>query len=261
MPWTLLRWEVEYLEDVLGGRTRPLVLRCSQIGVNPHPVKRSLVVKALGLPEITQRGLVCELFGNMLAREAGVVTPTPAIVEIDAETVMALNVGLATEGLSIKPGLAVGATYLRGLLPVIGSLPDEASVEVPTLFGFDLAVQNPDRRTDNPNCALYENHLLAYDFEMCFSFLMTVGATHAPWEITKHGLATRHIMYPRLNKRNPSWSALLAALRTLDANKLDALISQLPTPWQQHMDAVRAHVLALCGALTQFEGELQECVA
>ena len=86
VPWTLLRWEVEYLEHVLGGRTRPLVLRCSQIGVNPNPVKRSLVVKALGLPEITQRGLVCELFGNMLAREAGVVTATPAIVEIDADT-------------------------------------------------------------------------------------------------------------------------------------------------------------------------------
>ncbi|HWO18406.1 MAG TPA: hypothetical protein VNO30_06505 [Kofleriaceae bacterium] len=197
----------------------------------------------------------------MLARELGVVTATPALVEIDADTATALNVALAAEGLSIKPGLAVGTTYLRGLLPVIGALPDEAAAESPTLFGFDLAVQNPDRRIDNPNCALHENHLLAYDFEMCFSVLMTVGATHAAWEVTRHGLAARHVMYPRLHKRSPSWSALLAALQTLDANKLDALIGQLPASWQQDMHAVRAHVLALCGALPKFEGELQECVA
>jgi len=257
----LLRWEVEYLEHVLGGRTRPLVVRCSQIGVNPSPLKRSLVVKALGLPEVTQLGMVCELFGNMLARELGVTTPTPAIVEIDADTAAALNVSLAARGLSIEPGTAVGASYLRGLLPVIGSLPSEATLEAPTLFGFDLAVQNPDRRTDNPNCALHENHLLAYDFEMAFSFLLTVGAVHQPWEVTKHGLASRHVMYQRLHKRNPSWATLLAALRSLDANQLDVLIGQLPTPWQQDIVRVRAHLVALCEALTAFEGELQECVA
>jgi hypothetical protein len=197
----------------------------------------------------------------MLARELGVVTPTPAIVEIDADTAAALNVSLAAKGLSINPGIAVGASYLRGLLPVIGTLPDEASGEAPTLFGFDLAVQNPDRRTDNPNCALHENHLLAYDFEMTFSFLLAVGATHEPWEVTKHGLASRHVMYPRLHRRNPSWATLLAGMRTLDANQLDALISQLPAPWQPDIVAVRTHLLALCGALTEFEGELQECVA
>lgn len=90
---------------------------------------------------------------------------------------------------------------------------------------------------------------------------MTVGATHAAWEVTRHGLAARHVTYPRLHKRNPSWSALIAALQALDATRLDALIGQLPAPWQQDMHAVRAHLLALCGALPQLEGELQECVA
>jgi hypothetical protein len=54
---------------------------------------------------------------------------------------------------------------------------------------------------------------------------------------------------------------LLAAMRSLDANQLDVLISQLPVPWQTNIAAVRAHLLALFGALTEFEGELQECVA
>jgi hypothetical protein len=215
----------------------------------------------MGLPEVTQRGLVSELFGNMLAREIGVATATPALVEIDSDVADAVNVGLQGQGLSIQPGLAVGVSYLRGLLPVVGSLPDEASGEVPTLFGFDLAVQNPDRRTDNPNCALHENHLLAFDFEMCFSFLMAIGVTDEPWEVSKHGLAPRHVMYPRLHNRNPSWSALLSAMNALNETKLDMLIKHLPDAWRDDMERVRAHLLSVFGALAEFERELQECVA
>jgi hypothetical protein len=33
-------------------------------------------------------------------------------------------------------------------------------------------MQNPDRRIDNPNCAQQDGHLLAFDFELTFSFLL-----------------------------------------------------------------------------------------
>src|SRR5262249_44623512 len=125
IPWLLLRWEVEYLEHILEGRTRPLVLRCSQIDATPNPVRRSLVVKAVGLPEITRQSLIRELLGNMLARELGVYTSTPALVEIDAEMANALNVSLSAKGLHLEPGTAVGCTYLHPLLPFAGDLPEQ----------------------------------------------------------------------------------------------------------------------------------------
>ena len=149
-----------------------MVLRCRPTGGAAS--MRSLVVKAIGLPEVTRHGLICELLGNLLARELGVVTAPSAIVDIDPDAADAINGGLVREGLASRPGLAVGCNYLRPLLPVIGALPEQVEPDVPRLFGFDLAVQNPDRRSDNPNCALYENRLLAYDFEMSFSFLMQV---------------------------------------------------------------------------------------
>jgi hypothetical protein len=236
------------------------VVRCAQASVNANPVRRSLVVKAMGLPQVTRLGLICELFGNMLAREVGVVTATPAIVEIDDDAASALNASLVSEGLRIEPGIAVGSSYLRPLLPVLGSLPDEAWLDAPRLFGFDLAVQNPDRRTDNPNCALFENRLLAYDFELSFSFLLQIGNAFEAWEVTKHGIAPRHLMYPRLLKRNPSWQPLLVALQELSERRLDELVMRLPEPWQHDMQPVRAHMLSLLGALAEFERELQESV-
>lgn len=260
-PWILLRWEVQYLEKVLDGRTRPLVLRCTQLGVNPSPVPRTLVVKALGLPEVTRLGLICELLGNILARDLGVLTATPALVEIDEAAAAALNMSLQGKGLKVEPGLAVGSTFLRPLHPVIGTLPDDAAAEVPRLYGFDLAVQNPDRRVNNPNCALFEEKLLAYDFELAFSFLMMVGNAFEAWEVSKHGLCAQHIFYPRLRKKKPSWEPLLASLRELTAERLDDLIGCLPADWQGDVQRVRTHLVSLLGALDEFERELQESVA
>ena len=260
VPWLLLRWEVEYLEHVLEGRTRPLVLRCSQIGVNPNPVRRSLVVKAVGLPEVTRLSLIRELLGNILARELGVYTSTPALVEIDAEVADALNVSLSPKGLRLEPGIAVGCTYLRPLLPVAGDLPEQAAAEVPRLYGFDLAVQNPDRRVENPNCALFENQLFAYDFEMAFSFLMLIGNTLEPWEVSRHGIAAQHLLYPRLRGRNPNWQPLLDALRVLTKERLEELIELLPPTWRAEVAGVRIHLSNLLGSLTALEDELQESV-
>jgi hypothetical protein len=237
-PWILLHWEVQYLEKVLdSGRTRPLVLRCSQLGVNPSPLPRTLIVKALGLPEVTRLGLICELPGNMLARELGVLTATPALVELDADTALALNMSLRAKGLRVDPGLAVGSTYLHPLhqVPPSGKLPDDVVAEMPRLYGFDLAVQNPDRRSGNPNCAILEDKLLAYDFEMAFSFLMLIGNTVGAWEITKHGIFARHLLYPRLRHQEPSWKPLLDSLRELTAERLDQLIGHLPS------DCARMH--------------------
>jgi hypothetical protein len=201
------------------------------MGTNPSPLPRTLVVKALGLPEVTRLGLVCELFGNMLARELGVTTPTPGLVDIDQDTADALNASLAARGLSIQPGLAVGCTYLRPLHPFGGSLPDEVTAEIPRLYGFDLAVQNPDRRVTNPNCAIFENQLLAYDFEMAFSFLMLVGNALEAWQVSKHGLAVQHLMYPRLRGKSPTWQPLMTALQELTVERLDELITHLPAAW------------------------------
>ena len=88
-------WEAERLEDVLGtGRTYPLVIECvRRATATPEGERRDpgggrgsdrrvMVVKALGLPEVTPSSPCAELFGSLLARELGIDTPSPALVDL-----------------------------------------------------------------------------------------------------------------------------------------------------------------------------------
>jgi hypothetical protein len=220
-------------------------------------------VKALGLPQVTKLGLICELFGNILARDLGVLTATPAIVEVDSDAATALNMSLREKGLKVDPGLAVGSNFLRPLhqVPSSGTLPDDVVIEMPRLYGFDLAVQNPDRRGGNPNCAIFEDKLLAYDFELAFSFLRLIGNIAEAWEIQKHGIFAQHVLYPRLRHKNPNWQPLLDSLRELTAERLDLLIGHLPNDWRTDVQRVRAYMINLLGSIDEFERELQESVA
>jgi hypothetical protein len=170
---------------------------------------------------------------------------------------------LQRQGLKVDPGLAVGTTFLRPLHQVTetGTLPEDAASDVPRLYGVALVMQNPDRRASNPNCALYEEKLLAYDFELAFSFLMAVGNAFEAWEVSKHGLSAQHIFYPRLRKQRPDWSPLLASLRELTAERLDELIGCLPADWQGDVQRIRTHLISLLGCLDDLEQELQESVA
>ena len=85
MPVTV--WEVERFEgrqDV--GRTRPLLVSAFLEGTAGEPSEhREMLLKAIGLPEITEIGLFSEYFGTQLAGEFGIDVPVPAVVNLSAE--------------------------------------------------------------------------------------------------------------------------------------------------------------------------------
>ena len=183
-------WEAERLEDVLGnGRTQPLVIGCvrrtttatgaDELGPGGGSgSRRSMVVKSLGLPEVTQGGRCAELFGNLLARELGVDTPAPALVDLAPEFIEAIKPALSPRGLHPLPGLAAGCEYFQGgfASAVRGAkLAPEELAQAARIYAFDLLVQNPDRRPEKPNCAQRGVRFIAYDFEMAFSFLLVIG--------------------------------------------------------------------------------------
>ncbi len=92
------------------GTTKPLVVEC-EYSTESIPYRKTLLVKANGLPRITNLDLYCETLGNLLAREFGIKTPEPFIVRIDKDFVQATQKPLWEEGISIKIGLGVGCEY------------------------------------------------------------------------------------------------------------------------------------------------------
>lgn len=248
----LLSWEAVGFVDVRrGGRTQPLVLRCRQ-----NAQRATKLVKALGLPELTQSSLVCELMGNLLARQMGVFTATPCIVSISDEMAQSLQ----GQGYTVQAGLAVGCDYLENVKgwDAPRTLSAAQMQQALCLFALDMLAQNPDRRPDNPNCGFTQaGELWAYDFEMCFShcFVPLLGGS-------SETLARGHLLYPYLRGQEHDWNLLAQHLAGLgDQQWWSTLMYNIPEAWRGHTQRIQSEVLSVVQNLTAWLKQLQRWLA
>ena len=267
----LKKWNAVSFRGILpNGRTKPLVIECIEIPDSivldpdsPTPVRREFVVKAIGNPEVDKSLIIKELLGNILARSYGLRTPEPALVQISEPFAKAVNPKLMEKhGFSIQPGMAAGCEYFSGGF----SAPPEASfftkeelAPLAMLYGFDLAVQNPDRLPNRPNCGMKGSTLIAFDFDQCFSFLYLIFQLGKPWEVSRHGIAPKHFGHLRLkSSSNPvDWTENVNAVVSLLDGRLGALTSWIPDDWADNAEKVTAHLGEIRDHLGAFEMELQ----
>ena len=270
----LKRWQAVSFRTVLeNGRTKPLVVDCSEIGdsivldtdVPRPPARKEFVIKALGNPEVTSSLILKELLGNVLARKYGLNTPEPAIVVISDAFASVTNPLLSHFGFQIRPGIAAGCAFFRGgfSFPPIGAVfsPEELAA-MALLYGFDLASQNPDRLPNRPNCAMKGTKLIAFDFDQCFSFLYLIGNLGSPWEVSKHGIASNHLCHHgiQIKKDVVSWTDNIDAMVALSDEVLELITSWIPSDWASNASKVRSHLSAIREHLGAFELELQGSV-
>ena len=115
--------------------------------------------------------------------------------------VTATHPEVVSNGIKLQSGLGVGVEYLRGLTTVepslILQLPRELA-QAATIYAFDMLVQNPDRtRKRRTNCAQWHGNLLAFDFELCFSFALLLLGEAEPWKVDDK-MAREHLFHPSL---------------------------------------------------------------
>ena len=245
------------------GRTHPLILDCileasdsTEEAAEGQPERRLMLVKALGLPEVAEIGLFREVFGNLIAREIGVNTAQPALVNLSQPLVETLN---PSYNFRLQAGIGAGCEYLRGLTGISPGAPltVEEAQQATLIYGFDLLVQNPDRRKVNPNCAIQNSRLIAFDFELCFSFINLVGSNAAPWQVSQHGIAAEHVFHPIMRSRTVDWQPLLEAVNRLGQKHLEQLATCLPEAWQEWASKVNDHLLQVKENIHSFELEMQ----
>ena len=259
-------WTAESASSVLStGRNKPVVLDCSAPAGAGMRQYKPFVVKSIGT-QLDAAGLARELFGSLLARHLGCNAPEPVLVEIDQATADAVNPTLRQGGASVAVGLAFGSEYLRPLFPLTPSakLTDEQRADATLLYAFDVLVQNADRRLRNPNCAVHNSRIFAFDFELCFSFGMAIGAVPT-WQINDPSLAqmiAEHALRPHLKgSLILDWQPALAAIGGLTANVLDTLGSAVPAAWGLPMAKCQTHILEVVQHIGNFADELRRSVA
>jgi hypothetical protein len=199
-----------------------------------------VVVKWRGGQEMSERALVCELMATLLAEDFDLPVPRPYFVEIEPNFVVA-------EG---KPELAVIAEKSAGLNFGSERLPSGASTwpkdkPIPVLlralaaevFAFDVLIDNPDRRTGNPNLLWTNEEIFLYDHEQAFSFLMGVIGWQPPWTGGNTEFFRGHVFYQQLAGMRHSWDRLNGALGALTDARLTEYIEAVPVEWRSNNQA------------------------
>lgn len=271
----LQTWTADRLGDVKrDGRTRPLVLGARMPKPDGTIARCDFVVKALGLPEVTAQSLFCEIFGNVIAQELGVETFEPAFVELDRGLVDDINAELprftGMAGIKVQPGLAVGTrAYAHGNLASVSSyakLNPAQEDHALSIYCFDLLVQNPDREKGHkPNCGFDGDRIIAYDFELAFSFLrlLQLGTPEPPWNVTKHGIYQRHLFHAHLRKIGSgcNFEPFLSLLDQLTDLRLEQLSAMLPIAWAAWAKRASGHIAEVRSHRSEFEWELRRTLA
>lgn len=144
------------------------------------------VVKFKGGTETGVTGMACELIASLLADELSLARPSPAVVDIEPNIADILSAKDSDVAAIIKKsgGLNFGSRVLSGgygTWPVNKSIASSLAQLAAEIFTFDALVQNPDRRTNNPNLLWKGSEIYIIDHELAFSFLFQIGNPGQPW--------------------------------------------------------------------------------
>lgn len=217
------------------GRTRPLLLGCEDARGGTFEV----VVKLRG-PEMTARTQLAELIASQLADDLGLTVPQAAVVNVPPgfETVISdpelARLVRGSHGLNFgSVHLGTGFTTWPPDRNPMGVQRDQAA----DIFAFDALIQNPDRRTANPNVWARSDRLGVYDHEQAFSFLAVpiLGGAPAPWTAAQHSQAFRfleqHVFYRSLRGGRLNFGPFEERLRALTEKHLRAYVHAAPGEW------------------------------
>lgn len=150
------------------GRTKPSFITCELASGEPIEV----VAKFAGGCDLGNVSLAREIIGACLAGDLRLPVPEPFLIEATTEWVDTIpdpeRRGKARRGSLIGFGsrLVIGQfdIWKPGNVISDAMLPAAAAI-----FTFDGIIQNPDRRSDNPNCLVRGDDLRIFDHELAFS--------------------------------------------------------------------------------------------
>lgn len=134
------------------GRTAPCLLAiCRSDGSEVEVVAKFSAGCELGVG-----GLVSEVVAAELAALLDLPAPTPYLVGVDAQFVELVRMSNATVANQIEQScpVAFGSEKLPagfGALPTGKPIPLALRAVAAEIFAFDVLIQNPDRRVENPN--------------------------------------------------------------------------------------------------------------
>jgi hypothetical protein len=137
----------------------------------------------------------CELLASGLAAHFGIGAPEPALVWIEAPFAALIAESQPSRAARMRSsvGLNFGTRQLNDVTiwPVDRAIPEAMWQAAVNIFSFDALIENPDRRTGNPNLFSRGDDFLVYDHEMAFSFLLDILPSATPMDSERSAISER----------------------------------------------------------------------
>ncbi len=129
-----------------------------------------------------------------------------------------------------------------------------------SIFVFDGVIQNPDRRSDNPNCLVRGDELRIFDHELAFSHGLVLGWT-PPW--TLGGLKAmeingNHIFRAGLKGRSIDFGPIRTAWTALSDARIADYERALPAEWIDVASAAASATKLIRDARDNIDAVLEE---
>lgn len=252
----------EFIKVMKSGRTAPILCGCSNQDGKPAG---EFVVKLRQRIGGT-RGLLQEFLGSRLASHFGILVPEVGAVEIDLEFAEALDEQDRNLAASAKAsiGLNFGTAIINPATTwlVDKSIPDAMWRDAVNIFAFDALIQNPDRRSANPNLFTQGDNIYVYDHETSFSFLFAVARSADPWNLEGEHYLDQHVFYRRLKAKEIDLGDFEERLVALTDDALGKIRDEVPGEWM-HADLgqIEAHLTAVSGRAEEFSEQVRRRLA
>jgi HipA-like protein len=234
----------QFVRVMRSGRTNPILCGCSDSAGNPAG---EFIVKLLGQPTVGSCGALFEFVASRLAHHFDILVPETAAIEITSDFAKIVADVQPQLGPALQAGLGLNfgsrvinpmSTWLVGR-----SIPEAMLSDAIKIFAFDALIQNPDRRTDNPNLFTQGDGIYVYDHELSFSFLLAIGESTQPWNLEDHNYLEYHVFYSRLKSRELDFKDFSTRLNALTEIVLTRIKAEIPKEWiHGNWDRIKAHL-------------------
>lgn len=222
---------IEFTRRTGNGRTSPAFL----VAESMNGDELELVAKLPSECMEGARSLAREAICACLAGDLGIRVPEPLYVEMSPLWINSIRdagwAAMARKG----PLVAFGSTYIGGGYSAWQhprAMSDAMISEVAAALVFDCAIENSDRRAENPNCLHSGEKFYLFDHELCFPPIL-IGQPK-PWAVG--GLRDfetpgRQIFADALRKRNVDWAPIIDRWNSLSDAMIDDYGRDLPPEW------------------------------
>lgn len=250
---------IQYDRSTTQGRTRPLFITCEADGGTIVEV----VAKFSGNCDQGNVNLAREVIGVCLAGDLGLPVPEPFLIDIPpqwAATIPDADQRLKVQGSSPVAFGSRTVTRQFNIWTPGNKISDIMLTAAAGIFVFDGIIQNPDRRSDNPNCLVHGDELRIFDHELAFSHGLVFGWT-PPWAAggLKHMETNgKHIFRAGLRGRTIDFSPIRAAWAGLSDAKIADYETALPAEWADVRGAAESASKLIRDARDNIDAVLEE---